>query len=295
MPTVYASNGASWTIPALEQTIVRAHELVSVDGKTTLQTTNNNIDQAHLILHGALPGNEKYIICKNGSNTTQFSVNSVGNVFSNGRYVNQELEQLSTLSAANYGTLAIATHNATENTLVKRSLDSDTDGTEFKVISCERISASGTTPNMAIYDGAVNYVAVDNQGANIPSAVCRFGKNTDSFDFSGAGDGFEVKRDDNEILIQCQKDSATLKIEGEKNSAANYIEIKNENNELLFAITKGGDMIGKHLFEDDPNNMNDTHQHSSMHHGGSIYLGNCRMSFLNDEIKFEKISKSRIR
>ena len=108
MPTVYASNGASWTIPALEQTIIRAHELVSVDGKTTLQTTNNNIDQAHLILHGALPGNEKYIICKNGSNTTQFSVNSVGNVFSNGRSVNQELEELSTLSAANYGTLAVS-------------------------------------------------------------------------------------------------------------------------------------------------------------------------------------------
>ena len=99
MPTVFSSDGTSWSIPELKEAVIRAHELVSLDGQTSLVTTNNAVDSAHLVLHGTLPGNEKYIICKNGSNTTQFSVNSVGNVVSNGRYINQELETLSTLSA----------------------------------------------------------------------------------------------------------------------------------------------------------------------------------------------------
>ena len=290
MPTVFSTDGTSWSIPELKETVIRAHELVSKDGKTTLQTTNNATDGAHLILHGTLPSSEKYIWCQNAADQTKFSVDHNGGIYSNGSDVNQELSDLATLSATNYGTLAGATHLATESTIVKRSLDSDTSGTQFKVVSCERISASGTTPNMAVYDGAVNYVAVDNSGSNIAGAVCRFGKNASSNDFSGAGDGLEVKRDDNEILIQCQKDSATIKIEGEKNPAANYIEIKDQHNELLFGISQQGHMIGAHLFEDDTSNVNDMEGHSNLMSGLSLYVGNCRMSFLNDQIKFEKIS-----
>ena len=114
-------------------------------------------------------------------------------------------------------------------------------------------------------------------------------ENFESNDWSGAGDGLHFKKGDSEVKIVVAEDSASLQIEGPKQSAANYIEIKNENNEILFGISNEGHLIGSHLFEDDPNNLDDSNQHSSFHHGGSIYLGNCRISFLNEEIKFEKI------
>ena len=69
MPTVFSS-GTSWTIPELQSAVIRAHELVSLDGKTSLVTTNNAIDSAHLVLHGTLPASEKYILCKNALNAT---------------------------------------------------------------------------------------------------------------------------------------------------------------------------------------------------------------------------------
>ena len=51
-----------------------------------------------------------------------------------------------------------------------------TDGTEFGVISCNRLSASGNTANIACYNSAVNFVSQDSNGNNLPANICRFGK-----------------------------------------------------------------------------------------------------------------------
>ena len=64
MPTVFGSDGSSWNIPELQETIIQAHELVAQDGKTSLVTHNNDVDGAHLVLYGTLPSNEKYIRCQ---------------------------------------------------------------------------------------------------------------------------------------------------------------------------------------------------------------------------------------
>lgn len=301
MPRIYASDGTSWLLPETETQIIIAHELQTSDGKTTLDA--GGIDKTHLVLHGTLDSSEKYIVCKDASNVTKFEVNHEGEVIANALNLNTAMTGLGLTTTAqqlliNANTAEVdkirnagtATDVNTPETLVKRAATSSTDGTEFGIISCNRLSASGTTANIACYDSAVNFVAQDSNGNNLPANICRFGKNTESYDFSGDGDGIHLVRDDNECLITCAQDSATIRIEGEKNASANYFEIKNELNELLFAITKAGHLLGNHLLEDLLSELNDQEAHSMLLGPSSLYLGPIKISFLNDTLTFEKLS-----
>ena len=83
MPPVFASDGTSWRIPDVQEQVITAHKLVSQDGKTTLDTTNNHIDDTHLVLHGTLDSTQKYIVCKDANDVTKFKVNHDGDVVSN--------------------------------------------------------------------------------------------------------------------------------------------------------------------------------------------------------------------
>ena len=280
MPIVYSS-GTSWKIPKVKAPTITATHLIAPDGKTSLHTTNS--DGTHLLLHGTLPTTDKYIVCQNNDNAVKFSVDHNGNVLSNGNSITQ-------MVVVNTGTLLNATHNATENTIVKRALDSNISGTEFKVLSCERISSSGTAPNIAVYDGAVDYVAEDSNGNNVAGAVCRFGKDTVNFDFAtGSGDGLHLERNNNSVRIQTQLDAASLKIEGQKDTDTNYIEIYDEVNALIFSITKEGHLHGAHLLDDLVDNLPDSEVHSSLNGHGSVYVGPVRISFESNKLTFKKL------
>ena len=96
MSTVYASDGTSWQIPKVKPITLTATHLVAPDGKTSLHTTNT--DGAHLLLHGTLTGNDLYIKCQDDNSAVKFSVDSSGEIHSNGRDVNAELQALTDCS-----------------------------------------------------------------------------------------------------------------------------------------------------------------------------------------------------
>ena len=99
-----------------------------------------------------------------------------------------------------------------------------------------------------------------------------------------------MKHDDNEILIQTSKDSATIRIEGEKNASVNYLEISNELNEVLFGVSKNGHLVGAHLFENESTELNDAEAHSALLGKDSLYVGNAKISFENDKLTFSKLT-----
>ena len=76
--SVTTSNGYSYKIPLqLPQSVV-ADKFVSGDGKTTLDTSNNHIDETHLLLHGDLPAGHSYIKCEKSNGDIPFKVDYQG-------------------------------------------------------------------------------------------------------------------------------------------------------------------------------------------------------------------------
>jgi len=76
---VTTSSGYTYrTYPAAEP-IVIAHTLQTVDGGVHIDSTNNNLDQTHLLLSGALPATDYYIRCHDFSEDV-FTVDGDGEV-----------------------------------------------------------------------------------------------------------------------------------------------------------------------------------------------------------------------
>ena len=79
MPFVTTASGYTYKqYPFAE--VVTATTFISPDGKTTLDTTNNNLDQAHLVLHGDLDAAHSYIKCEKVNGDTPFLVKHDGSV-----------------------------------------------------------------------------------------------------------------------------------------------------------------------------------------------------------------------
>ena len=320
MPLVSSYDGYTWKSYPIPRTTIAAHIVESRDGKTTLDTTNNagpDGDKAHLLLHGSLPSDEFYIKCQKVNGTIPFSVNHSGTVacpdvtlpsgglestistvkldiVSNYQdsFVNStELNSHATELSEHKDQLDDATELSTEFTLVRRADDDSNTGTEFKVLSVNKLAASGLAPNISVYgDGNFSYIRQDEQGVNL-AGLYRFGANAEQpGDMSSAGDGIHLNDNNNQLLCQVQEGAVTLRIEGAKDSGVNYMEIKDENNVLLFGVDRNGHHVGKHLFEDVTANVQDTESNEVYAGDASIYIGPVRLSFADGQIQFKHLT-----
>ena len=76
MSTVTTSSGYTYKIPLQLPATVIATKLVSGDGKTSLDTSNNHLDETHLLLHGDLDAGHAYIKCEKSNGDVPFKVDS---------------------------------------------------------------------------------------------------------------------------------------------------------------------------------------------------------------------------
>ena len=315
MPLVTAYDGFTWKSYPIPTKTVVAHVVQS--GLTTLDPTNNAQDKAHLLLHGSLPSDEFYIKCEKVNGTIPFSVDHSGKVVcpdvtlpsgdlestisaikvdveSTTQDANINFDLINAIDVAMYplsSAIDAATSLATENTLVKRGLDGTTTGTMFNRVTLNKLSAGGPGANIAVYgDAAFSYVRQDEQGNNL-TGLYRLGGNTENvFDISSAGDGLHFNDNNNQLLCQVQQDAPQIRIEGLKDAGVNYIEIRDDNNVLLFAVDRNGHFVGPHLLDDLSENLPDSEVNEAYLGDTSLYIGPVRLSFDDGKIKFSHLT-----
>ena len=199
-----------------------------VDGKTSLNTSNNNLDAAHLILHGDLTAGHKYIDCQNTNDATVFSVNDAGRVYgfdlqtSNHASINDKIANLDvedTQTAQNLSSFMSSaevyhdvimdrTHENTLGTIVRRLSQGEINEAkwiELDRIATQKIAAINPLPDITLYgQGAICYKPQDAAHQNLPG-VYRFGKNVallgDFTNADGPGDGLFMEKDSNSVNI----------------------------------------------------------------------------------------------
>ena len=246
MSIVTTAGGYSYLSYPVTKEQVFAHTLQTVDGGVHIDSTNNNLDNAHLILNGNLPQSEYYLRCHDLTENvftidgdgdvkcaaveaaslklpqianveTQIGLNS-SNLALDAQLIQviQGIDSAQDTKITNLETVVeAATRLKGGDTLVKRGQSS---GTEIEYCKVNQLHALTPNANISVFgDGTFNWVAMDSSGNNQPNSLYRFGRNTtDLGDNTGAGDGLEIVRNDNTCLISCTKHSATIKIEGEK-------------------------------------------------------------------------------
>ena len=221
---------------------------------------NNAVDKAHIFLKGDFPSDQYYIRCTNPTHVVpdQFTVDSDGvvicyelrceNVISGttddlivsldnvSTQVDDNEDEIDILGEIVYGASATT---EVDNSIVQRD---NTVGTEIDKIICNTLASTGTAPKISMYgDGHLRYYPEIEVGGELvvkPDALYRFGANQEELgDFSTAGDGLEMKDEENEVLIQVQKTAPTVRIVGKKNAGVNYLECIDENDVVKFSVS----------------------------------------------------------
>ena len=76
-------------------------------------------------------------------------------------------------------------------------------------------------------------------------------------------------------------------MKGQKNAGVNWLECIDENEELQFAISKNGGLIGAHLTTDTVSELTDHEGHSILLGPESLYIGPVRVSVRDSKVRFE--------
>ena len=271
MPTVTTSDGYSYKIPLQLPHSVVADKFVSGDGKTSLDVTNNHIDETHLLLHGDLDASHSYIRCEKTNGSIPFNVDSQGITSVKDLKTDSHTSlnsMLSTISASHNQTNSVALANETildaasvshvNDTLVKRSNDGS--ATVISLLKVNQIQSVAPNPDISVYGaGAITYVPQDQNYNNITGKY-RFGKNVDllnSYDQEGPGDGLYMERNSNIFQCEVPENAPTVVIKGSKSANVDYFLILDNNDNVLFSVDRNGDMPGKHHLTDAPDDIPD--------------------------------------
>ena len=251
-----------------------------------LDITNNNLDEAHLVLKGNLPSGHFYIKCEDTSNVSKFTVDKDGKIdcdgldlpiigdveseiqgntqtiaanFTQQQITHVEMEQnetqISFLTNAHtilddkVGTPTEFLSDPVTQTIVRRAAAGN--NTEIEKILCHQLASVAPNPSIAVYGaGRIDWVPTDGLGdplSNDGSIIYRLGSDVEFLgDTSNRGDGLHFKADSNEVLMQVNKTTPTIRLDGEKNAGVNYLECINESQATIFAISKTGALVGTH-------------------------------------------------
>ena len=234
----------------------------------------SHTDKAHLVLKGKLMPGEYFFRCINqiyfegevvDVDDDVFYIDDVGNVECsavNGVDIvnlytfageTSEDVDLNTADIEEMGEfLELATPSVVGQALVQRDLQGSV---EVQDLTANKIFARGLQNTIAIHgDGAFWYIAyiddVTHPGTSIidTTATYRFGRNIEEpGELGGAGDGLEMKHNDQELLIQVQADNSTIFIKGIKSSpSARFIEIRDESREIFY-VDRDGDVMARKI------------------------------------------------
>ena len=310
MPLVTTTGGYTFKSYPVA-TFVTANALHSPDGQTSLNVTDNHLDGAHLILHGDLPASQNYIQCEKVNGSTPFLVKSDGAVetpdvkTSTTPSLNAKIlditsditynEQVSTGHGMQISVneivcdlirgSATATSLAVANSIVKRNTQGAT--TDIALLKVNQIQAVAPNPDITMYGrGAVTYVPQDVNDQNI-TGTYRFGKslaNIGDYDPEGPGDGLYFERNNNTLQCEVQQDAPTIVMKGQKTSGVDYLQIRDENDVVLFAVKDDGMIHGNHLLQDIAANIQDIESNSLLIEPHSLYIGPIRVSYDNGKL-----------
>ena len=182
MVIVTTASGYSYKYYPNAKQHIKAHTLATVDGGVTINTGDNLVDNAHLLLTGNLPVSDYYIRCKSG-NTNLMTVDGDGDIKCKDLTCDdieadaitlpqvQDLETYlagqSSVILANQSVVTNATRLKGAETLVKRGQSS---GTEIEYVKANQVHALAPNSNMSVYgDGTFNWVPQNTSGVDRPN------------------------------------------------------------------------------------------------------------------------------
>ena len=183
----------------------------------------NIMDEGQLILTANPPPDNRYVICRDGDpagNIDKFVVDKDGQV-----------------SGPLVGTADV------NNSLVKRS----DDGTDINVLNTDTLEVSSGI--QLVDDAALAFTPFDSQNQQVPDAIYPFARSNQIGNTTpGLNDGLHFQRDletggvthEQKINIQLNPSQPTISITGKKDSFVNWIDIKNTDDDTIFAIHDDG-------------------------------------------------------
>ena len=216
---------------------------------------------------------------------------------------------------------AAGTHEQLDNTVVVRSY---ADGTHMKNLVVENhtpvdddFGENGWRPGLnfvdsthrgnadALQNGRFRFFPYEEtQQAGVfqpvPGAFMRFGRAEDATDPTGAGNGLYLQRDTQQgdlagthqrVLVQVHKNLPSLRIEANKETNVPFIEcVDSRTGTVVCAIGMDGTLQNAWHHTDQLSSLVDVVAHSAILGGASLYIGNMRFSWDQDQGR-ERIEK----
>ena len=262
----------------------------------------DDTDETHIYLQGPLTTSENFFECINTNTslvTPVFEINSSGGIVCGNIVsvtttnldnrisdIEEDIVEISAGSQDITDAFALFPSFVSENTpktIVFRDEHGKSDFSQLHIKNLEGVA------NIQLHaDAQLFFIPYEWVGDvyTPKTSVYRFGANQEEVtDLTTAGDGIEMVDNNNQILIQVQKNAPTIDIQGEKNAGVPFMRIKNQNSQEIFTITDTG-AIESSTVDDLYTAIANISDDRDFFEEDSVYIGSLKLSYRRSDHKF---------